>query len=107
MQNTMKRTKNMIYRPSESAYELYLYATNDGDLYRQMVSPIIDNLKKKHAKGIYDKVKAIDAFYHVATEASNHYFRDFGYKFSVTDRFTVACDMVDYYEDEVFFEYIN
>lgn len=99
----MKHTKNMIYRPSDSAYELYLYATNDGDLYRSMICPIIDNLKKKATKGIYDKTKAVDAFYHVATEASNHYFRDFGYKFSVTDRYTVACDMTDYYEEEVFY----
>ena len=97
----------MVYRPSTESHELFLYATNDGDLYRSMVCPIIDNMKKKVNKGIYDKVKATNAFYCVATEASNHYFHDFGYKFSVTDRFTVACDMVDYYEEEVFYSHIN
>lgn len=102
----MKRTKNMVYHPSTESHELYLYAINDGDLYRQMISPIIANLKKKASKDIYDKAKAVDAFYHVATEASNHYSRDFGYKFSVTDRFTVACDMADYYEEEVFYSHI-
>lgn len=99
----MKRTKSMIYKETEEARELFLYATNDGDLYRSMISPIIANLKKKAAKGIYDAEKAADAFYHVATEASRHYFRDFGYSFSVGDRFTVAVDMADYYSEEVFY----
>ena len=99
----MKRTKNMVYNPTTEARELFLYATNDGDLYRQMISPIIANLKRKVAKGIYDAEKAIDAFYHVATEASNHYCRDFGYKFSVQDRFTAAVEMADYYSEEVFY----
>lgn len=99
----MKRTKNMIYHETTESRELFLYATNDGDLYRQMVIPIIENLKKKASKGIYDREKAIDAWYRVATEASNHYFRDFGYKFNVADRFTVACDMAKYYEDEIFY----
>lgn len=100
----MKRTKSMVYTPSAEAHELLLYAINDGDLYSQMVTPIIDNLHKKAKKGIYDKEKAVDAFYHVATEASKHYYRDFGYSFSVTDRFTCAVEMADYYEDEVFLE---
>ena len=99
----MKRTKSMIYNPSAEAHELMLYAINDGDLYRTMICPVIDNMKKKVAKGIYNAEKATDAFYYVATEASNHYFRDFGYKFTVTERFTVACEMVDYYTDEIFF----
>lgn len=99
----MKHTKNMVYHETEEARELFLYATNDGNLYRSMISPIIANLKKKAAKGIYNPEKAADAFYHVATEASNHYFRDFGYKFSVADRFTVAVDMAEYYSEEVFY----
>ena len=99
----MKHTKSMIYKETTESRELFLYATNDGDLYRQMVTPIIANLKKKAAKGVYDHEKAIDAFYYVATEASRHYFRDFGYKFGVTDRYTVACEMADYYEEEVFY----
>lgn len=100
----MKRTKNMIYKETTESRKLFLYATNDGDLYRSMISPIIANLKRKAAKGIYDAEKAVDAFYPVATEASRHYNRDFGYSFSVTDRFTVAMDMADYYKDEIFFE---
>lgn len=99
----MKRTKNMVYKPSTEAHELLLYAINDGDLYRSMISPVIENMKRKVKKGVYDAVKAQDAFYHVATEASNHYFRDFGYKFDVTARFTAAVEMADYYTDEIFY----
>lgn len=99
----MKRTKNMIYKETEEARELFLYATNDGMLYRRMISAVLDNLEKKIKKGIYDKEKAIDAWYYVATEASNKYNKDFGYKFNVTDRFTVACDMAEYYEEQILF----
>lgn len=50
----MKRTKNMIYKASDEARELFLYATNESALYRQMIKPAIENLKKKVAKGTYD-----------------------------------------------------
>jgi hypothetical protein len=99
----MKRTKNMIYNPTTEATELFMYATNCGNLYRQMVTPIINNLRNKAIKGVYDKDRAVDAWYAVATEASNRYYKDFGYKFCVADRFTVAVDMADYYEEEIFY----
>lgn len=99
----MKRTKNMVYNITEESRELFLYATNDGDLYRHMVTPIINNLRKKAAKGIYEKEKAVYAYYNVATEASKKYERDFGYRFGVADRFTVAVEMADYYEEETFY----
>ena len=51
---TMKRTKSMIYNPTEESRELFLVATNDGDLYRRMITPIINNLRKKAIKGTYD-----------------------------------------------------
>lgn len=99
----MKRTKNMIYKETEESKELFLYATNDGNIYRSMATPIINNLKKKAAKGIYNSEKAVDAWYNVATEASNKYFKDFGYKFSVADRFTAAVDMEEYYREEIYY----
>ena len=99
----MKRTKTMIYKETEEARELFLYATNDGDLYRRMITPLIANLKKKLAKGIYDADKAVNAYYHIATEASNKYQKDFGYAFGVADRFTVAVDMEAYYKEIVEF----
>lgn len=97
----MKHTKNMKYNETTESRELFLYATNDGDLYRHMTTPVVTNLKKKLAKGVYDVEKAVDAYYHIATEASNKYYKDFGYKFSVADRYTVAVDMEAYYKEEV------
>lgn len=99
----MKHTKNMIYKETTESRELFLYATNDGELYRHMTTSIINNMKKKAEKGTYNTEKAIDAWYNVATEASNKYYKDFGYKFSVTDRYTVAVDMAKYYEEEIFY----
>lgn len=99
-----KRTKNMIYKETVESRELFLYAVNSGDLYRRIITPTIKCLRKKAIKGIYDKDKAIDLFYHIATEASKLYNKDFGYLFSVGDRFTVAVDMEEYYrDDEIFY----
>lgn len=99
----MTRTKSMTYNETTESRELFLYATNNGNLYRSMITSVINSLRKKAVKGVYDGDKAIDIWYRVATEASNCYYKDYGYKFSVTDRYTAAVDMKDYYEDEVFY----
>ena len=94
----------MIYKETTESRELFLYATNEGDLYRRMVLPTIENLRKKAINGTYETEKAIDAYYYIATEASKMYKKDFGYSFSVQDRFTAAVEMEDHYrEDEVFY----
>lgn len=100
----MKRTKNMTYNETTESYELFLYAINDGDLYRQMATPIINNLRKKAAKGIYNSDRAVDAWCHMATLASNKYNKDYGYSFTVQERFTAASDMEEYYREEIFYE---
>ena len=99
----MKRTKTMIYTPSAEADELFLYAINNGGLYRRMTENVLNNLEKKIKKGIYDREKAIDLWYYVATEASNKYNEDFGYRFKVAERFTVAVDLAEYYENQILF----
>jgi hypothetical protein len=99
----MKRTKNMIYKETVESRELFLYTVNDGYLYEHTITYIIKSLEKKAKKGIYDKEKAIDAYYKLATAGSNKYYKDFGYKFNVQDRFTAACDMEDYYKEQVFY----
>ena len=97
----MKRTKNMIYKASDEARELFLYATNSGVLNDRQIKPSIENLRKKARKGTFDKDKAADLFYYVATSASAMYDKDFGFSFSVQQRFTAAVDMVDFYIDEI------
>lgn len=103
----MKRTKNMVYSPSIESRELTLYTTNDGRIYDYWIVPVVRNLAKKFAKGIFDPDKAIDAFFPVACEAAKMYCKEFArledapHVFSVTDRFTVTADMVDYYMENI------
>ena len=100
----MKRTKNMFYKESVESRELMLYATNDGDLYGRYICPVIENLKRKYKKGIYNSEKAVDAYFPIATEASNKYYKDFGFRFTVQQRFTVATEMEAYYREIIEFE---
>lgn len=97
----MKRTRTMIYKPTEESRELMLYAINNGELYRRQITPVINSLRKKAAKGTYDSDKAVDAWYYVACSASQMYNKDFGYSFSVTDRFTAAVELEQYYREDV------
>ena len=99
----MKHTKNMVYKPTTESRELFLCATNDGNLYRRMTQCVLDNLEKKIKKGTYDREKAVDAWYYVATAASDQYYKDFGYKFTVTERYTAAVEMAEYYEEQILF----
>lgn len=103
----MKHTKNMYYENTTASNELFLYATNDGELYRHMATPIINNMRKKAVKGLYNPEKAVDAWYNMATEASKQYNKDFGYSFTVQERYTAAVDMEAHYREEIFFELEN
>ena len=91
----MKRTSSMVYKKTAESEELVLYTSNDATLYETIIRPTIKNLERKADKGIYIRERAVDAFYRVATAGSNKYGKDFGYRFSVQDRFTAAVDMVD------------
>lgn len=95
----MKKTKSMIYKPSEEARELTLYAENTGELYRRHIVPVIQCLHKKYVKGTFDVEKSIPVWYSIATEASKMYNREFGYSFNVTDRYTAAYDLAEGYLD--------
>lgn len=64
-------------------------------------SQVSKTLEKKLRKGTFDKDKAADLFYYVVTSASAMYDKDFGFSFSVQQRFTAAVDMVDFYIDEI------
>lgn len=103
----MKRTKSMIYKETVESNELFLCAVNDGRIYRTMVIPVVRNLAKKYIKGTFDKDKAIDAFYPIATQEAKLYCKqyarleDYVSVFSVTDRFTCAVDMLNYYMENI------
>ena len=97
----MKRTKTMVYKPTQESRELMLYAANNGTLYEKEILTVINCLRKKAAKGTYDSEKAVDAWYRVACSASQMYNKDFGYSFTVTDRFTAAVELEKYFKEDV------
>ena len=100
----MKRTKNMIVNPTTESDELFLYAVNTSRLY-QWVITVVRNLARKYRKGIYDPDKARDAYYPIACEAAKMYQHEFGTPgasiFSVSDIFTAAAAMEEYYLENV------
>ncbi len=97
----MKTTKNMVYKPTTETRELHLYATNNFEVYTRFYLPIIKNLNKKHEKGIYETEKAMASFYRIATEASKAYKKEFGFAFTVTERYTVAIELEAEYIEEM------
>ena len=95
----MKLTKNMVFKESAEATELYVYCLNNGKLYRNMQA-CYTNLDRKRKKGVYDSLKAIELFYCVANKATEMYNKEFGYKFTVTERWTAATMLRDCYEND-------
>ena len=96
----MKRTNNMVYVNSVESQELLLFTANS-QKYQYCIASIIKNLHRKYVKGIFDEDKAIDIFYPLCCQASKDYNRLFGYYFTVTERFSAATDLVDYFEEEI------
>lgn len=90
--------------------ELVLYITNDGRLYTQMITPTIKNMKRKNAKGNYDRELAVKAWQYVADEGARKYDKEFGSGrgsmawVNKATRTAVAEELRDYYEDEIFYE---
>ena len=100
----MKRTKNMIYRPTENADYLYLVMVNDGDLYRTTNQPICRTLAKHMKKGNFNEESATKAFYPVAQEVAKKAIKEYpeDYKhFSTADKWTAAADTVKHYMEYI------
>lgn len=97
----MTTTKSMTFTPSIEARELYLFTVNHSELYTRLINPLISGLRRKYAKGSYIPEKAIQAYYKIATEAGKVYAREFGGKFTVTERWTAAVDMETFFIDEI------
>lgn len=93
----MKRTKSMFYNPTTASRELALFANNTAEIYG-IIESVEKNLERKITKGIYNSDKAIDAFYVVAENASPIYFKYFGYKFTVNERFNAAIELRNAFE---------
>ena len=102
-------------RPVKSGYEgddaeaeeLALYIKNTSELYHGITKSIIENLKKKARKGVYDKERAIDAWMYAADAGAKMYDKEFGSgrgsltMFSKSSRRKAAEELARYYEENV------
>ena len=93
----------------EAVRELVLVITNDGDLYRERTTPMIENLKKKVSKGVYDREKAVKLWQYLADEGVRRYGKEYGPGYSVAwlspaTRRAIAEQLRDYYEEEIMWD---
>ncbi len=91
--------------PDEAAAkELYLFISNDGDLYRQQGLPIIQNLVQKIDRGVYDRTLAVKLYGYLVENGGKKYAKAFGgtwhKMFDKPTRELVAKNFVAYFETE-------
>jgi hypothetical protein len=65
------------HKLSDTAKELVLHADNDSHLHRSSHEPIMKNLAKKHAKGVYDSEKAKKLWGYHADRAAASYHKEY------------------------------
>ena len=63
---------------SDAVNELDSYLMNNEELYRRRFMPIIENLKRKMKKGIYDDKLAIKLWMYLVDDAAREYVKEFG-----------------------------
>lgn len=100
----MKRTSSMYYQESEESNELAFFTIDTSAIEYNYTQPIIKALHKRYTQGLYNKEKAIDAYFKVTTQAAKLYAKIFagqGYKFTVQQRFTAAVYLENYYIEQV------
>jgi hypothetical protein len=88
-----------------AATELRLYIDNDGDLYRQQLTPIIKNLMRKINSGKYDHKKAPKLWMYLVDNGARKYVKEFGGNvrdmFPKKTREAVAQSMADDYKEQI------
>lgn len=89
------------------AEELALYIKNTSELYHGITHSVIENLKKKARKGVYDKERAVDAWMYVADAGARMYDKELGSGrgsmtlFTKDERRKAAEELARYYEEDV------
>ena len=63
---------------SDAINELDSFIMNDEELYRRRFMPIIENLKRKMKRGVYDDQKAIKLWMYLVDDAARQYVQEFG-----------------------------
>lgn len=91
----------------DQSRDLMLILANDGDIYKQSIKPIIENLQKKIKKGNFDETQSIQAFYNIILSALKNprFNRYYTYNINMVDvptRYYTAVELAEYFEDEIF-----
>jgi len=93
-----------------AARELSLFAVNHGELHRQRITPIIDNLNRKVKRGVYDHSKALKLWGYAADDAAQRYGKEIGGGgqpgptvggFNKATRMRAAQHIQDHYDDAI------
>jgi hypothetical protein len=88
-------------------FDIFLAGTNDSDLYRQRITPIISNLRRKIAEGTYDATLALKLWQYAADDMVRQYAADqMGLEATLSivpksDRILLAQDLAVHYVEEV------
>ena len=91
------------------ADELALCINTDGNIYRMFITPVINNLKKKLSRGIFDRELAKKAFFNVVNNSLSYpmFSKDSGFtkrNVNIPTRWQVAEYLLDDYMDEIEYE---
>ena len=84
--------------------ELFLFITNDAQLYKQRITPLIKNYQRKMKKGIFDQDMAVKGFLYAVNDGIKKYNKEFGsgsMKLSKQEKEAVATKLLDYYQEEL------
>lgn len=85
--------------------ELVLVITNDGDLYRSRITPIIRNLRRHRQQGKYDHEKALKLWSYLVDDYARKYAKENNLNsrdITHADRHAVARELADHYHSEIF-----
>jgi len=81
--------------------ELYLYVKNDGQIYRDQITPLLGRLADQKANGTYQQGDATSRFRVIVNDAANKYKREFpGTVFSADQRKSTAAALAADFERE-------
>jgi len=92
---------------SDAAKELVLHADNDSHLYHSSHQPIMNNLAKKHSKGVYNSEKAKKLWGYHADRAAQSYAKHHGdgtpwhKMFSPADRKAAASHWEEHHREDL------
>jgi len=83
--------------------ELELFISNDANIYRQRITPIIKNMQRKTKAGKYDAEMAIKGFMYAVNDGIKAYNKEFGsgsMKLDKSSKMAVARELRDRFADE-------